>query len=358
MKAGFVNIVIGAQAGSESKGKLAAFLADKYQPSVIAMAASPNAGHTVVLNDVKYVSYHLPISWVANQESVIMLGPTSVINVDTILKEIATLQVPDDKLIIHPRAMIIRRSYMKMERDEGLLTIGSTNQGVGVARREKLMRSNDVTFAHQVPELHKYIGDTVVHLDNALYNSEIVLCEMTQGFDLDLEHGIDPHYCTSKMINPSMAMAEMGLPPNLAGDVYGVLRPYPIRVNNREGSSGPYAEAKEITWEEVGKRCRYPNPESLMEMTTTTKLPRRVFEFSIERYKAFVRTCAPDHLCLQFANYIDYAMYKARNESQITTRVAKFLNKLENLSNGVAPCYIGTGPDHEDMIDCGYDDIP
>ena len=356
MKKGLFNIVQGAMAGSESKGKLAAFLAHKFRPDIICMAASPNAGHTVVMGGVKMVSYHLPISWVASKNSKILLGPTSVINLDVLLKEIETLGVPSKKaLYIHPRAVMIRRHYVAEEKGAGLLRIGSTNQGVGVARREKLMRADDITFAHMVPELAPCIRDTVEMLDRYMSMGAMVLCEMTQGFDLDLEHGIDPHYCTSKMINPAMAMAEAGVSPRLLGDIYGVLRPYPIRVNNREGSSGPYAEAKEITWREVGLRSGHPDPEGIGEITTTTKLPRRVFEFSEERFRQFVRVCDPDHLCLQFANYLDHSIFKANHEAALTRPVVQFLKRLEELANIERVNYIGTGPEHEDMIDCGYD---
>ncbi len=225
MQKGKFNIVVGAQAGSESKGKTAGYLAAKYKPEVICIAASPNAGHSIVMGDKKFVSYHLPVSWVTNRDSLILLGPTSLLSLDILEKEIHALQVPDSKLIIHPHAVMIRPHYLYEEREKGLLKIGSTNQGVGVARKEKVMRSTDITYAKDVPLLKKYLGDTVTYIDDALNRRRMVLCEMTQGFDLDLEHGIDPHYTTSKMINPAMGMAEAGVSPRRVGDIYGVMRP-------------------------------------------------------------------------------------------------------------------------------------
>ncbi|GAH11236.1 unnamed protein product, partial [marine sediment metagenome] len=90
------------------------------------------------------------------------------------------------------------------------------------------------------------IDDTVWMVNDLLQRGVTILCEMTQGFDLDLEHGIDPEFCTSKMINPAMAMAEAGVSPKWLGDVYGVLRPFPVRHD--EGTY-LYAEAKPLTWD-------------------------------------------------------------------------------------------------------------
>jgi adenylosuccinate synthase len=154
--------------------------------------------------------------------------------------------------------------------------------------------------------------------------------------------------CTSKMINPSMMMAEAGVPPRRVGDIYGVIRPYPIRVNNRTGTSGPYAEAPEITWDEVAERCGFPgSPDQFGEITTTTKLPRRVFEFCWSRFDHFVRVCGPTKLCLQFANYIDWSVYGQR---RISEPIREFIHELENFS-GVPVMYVGTGPDHDSMVE-------
>jgi adenylosuccinate synthase len=174
---------------------------------------------------------------------------------------------------------------------------------------------------------------------------------MTQGFDLDLEHGIDPHYATSKMINPAMGAAEAGVSPRRVGDIYGVMRPYPIRVNNREGSSGPYSGAKEITWEEVSLRSGFPGV--LAEITTTTKLPRRVFEFSARRMRKFIQVCGPTHMCLQFANYIDHAAKGVRTWEGLPAGVQNWVTDYE-ANYGIPVTYIGTGPDHDDMIDVSH----
>lgn len=345
MRQGKYNIVMGAQAGSESKGKIALYLADKYKIKVISGMASPNSGHTCYQDGIKYVSYHLPVSCIAHHKPAVVLGPSSVFLPEKFLKEVGEFGVAG-RLMVHPRSVVIKASHLRKEREAGLLKIGSTNQGVGEARVEKLRRDQDVVFMNDIGDVFPWVGDTVRAIYTHLRAGDAVMHEMTQGFDLCLEHGIDPRYCTSKMIHPAMAMAEAGVSPTQIGSIYGVLRPYPIRVNNREGSSGPYAEAPEITWDLVRSRCGAPTP--LMEMTTTTKLPRRVFEFCWSRMDAFVRTCGPTILCLQFANYLNWADYGVKKYDQLSKETKTFIMELEN-RYAIPVLYVGTS--EEDMID-------
>lgn len=350
MRKGKFNILFGGQAGSESKGLIGLFLANKFKPDLIVQAASPNAGHTVHLNGVKKVGYQLPVSALANGGIDVALGPTSVINPTTFMKELEYMKV--GRVMIHPRAAIIKGSHIREEQDQGLLKIGSTNSGIGPCRAEKIMRSEDVVFAKDVVEFKDFIWDTVKEVNQRLIRGRMVLCEMTQGFDLDLEHGIHPRYCTSKMINPAMAMAEAGVSPHLCGHIYAVVRPYPIRVNNREGSSGPYADAKEISFDIIKERCGCPF--DLQEITTTTHLPRRVFEFSRERIKHMWRVCRPDFLAMTFANYVNWADYQCTTFSSLSQKTRDYVAMVQSVVGGAAPvAYIGTS--EVEVIDVGID---
>lgn len=355
MKAGRFNIIIGGQAGSESKGKLSGWLCDKYKPDLLVMSSSPNAGHTVVTEEgKKMVSYHLPIGAVMC-DCPIILGPASLINLTTLKKEMKDLGISPKRIWIDPRASVITAGHINHEVGVGLSDIGSTLQGIGECRINKMKRRHHM-FIGDLPlseqdTLGVAVGETARVIHAALSRNAIVLCETTQGFDLDLEHGIDRMCCTSKMINPSMVMAEAGVPPSLVGDVYGVIRPFPIRVNNRTGTSGPYAEAKEITWDEVALRCGYPgDPNDFGEITTTTKLPRRVFEFCWSRFRYFCKVCAPTSICLQFANYIDWGVYELTDVAEISSPIWNFIKELD-ANSGTMVEFIGTGPGHEHMVD-------
>ena len=354
MQKGKFNIVMGGQAGSESKGKLSGWLCDRETPDLLVMTSSPNAGHTMIVpTGEKKVSYHLPVGSVMCG-CPIVLGPASLINIRTFKDEVVALGIDPHRITIDPRASVITPEHMDRESLIGMSDIGSTLQGVGECRTSKMGRKESHLLIGQVD--YRALPDGVSILPTAPIISEFldqgltVLCESTQGFDLDLEHGIDPRYCTSKMINPAMAMAEAGVPPSRIGDVYGVIRPYPIRVNNRTGTSGPYAEAEEIMWGMVADRCGFPGKSAEFgEYTTTTKLPRRVFEFSWVRFAEFVRICGPTHLCLQFANYLDWNVLGETRYLDCPMGVLDFIWELEKRS-GVWVSHIGTGPGHLDMI--------
>lgn len=353
MVKGKMNIVIGGQAGSEAKGKLSAYLVDKYNIDVVAGSLSPNAGHTAIIDGRKYVSHHIPIGAmgaIAKGRKVnIILGTASVINPDLLLKEVVGLGIDPNWITIDPRAMIITQ-YMIREEERDLIGIGSTAQGVGEARKAKIMRNKDQYRLRDVDVFNRFhIGDTSALLNNYLAGGATILYEMGQGFDLCLDHGIDPIYCTSRTINPATAFGESGVSLKYLGDVYGVIRPFPIRVNNRTGFSGPYAEAKEITWEEVGKRSGATDFEG--EITTTTKLPRRVFEFCWSRYMKFLQICEPDHICLQFANYLSVLDKGKREWRDLSLKTRSFVSTLDQISSKHIVDYVGTGPSHEEMVD-------
>jgi adenylosuccinate synthase len=356
MQQGKFNIIIGGQAGSESKGKLSGWLCDKYKPDLLVMTSSPNAGHTVVTPEgEKKVSYHLPIGAVMC-DCPIVLGPASLINFSILQKEIKDLGIDPTRITLDPRASIITPSHIKAETKGHLSDIGSTLQGIGECRMTKMKRYGDTIFAFnyrgeflEVTRIN--IASVSPIINRALDKNQIVLCETTQGFDLCLEHGIDPIHCTSKIINPAMVMAEAGVAPSRVGDVYGVIRPCPIRVNNRTGNSGGYQEAREISWQVVARRSNYPGShEDFGEITTTTKLPRRVFNFSWVRFDQFVQVCRPTSLCLQFANYIDWGAYGTKKWDELPLSVMDFVMLL---SKQVPVNFIGTGPGHEDMIEVG-----
>lgn len=353
MKRGKLNLVVGGQAGSEAKGKLAAYLVDKYHIEVVAGCLSPNAGHTAIINGKKYVSHHIPIGamggiWKGRNVRVI-LGAASIINPELLIREVKELGVDPKWVMIDKRARVITR-WMIREEEKNMLDIGSTAQGVGECRKAKVMRDRDQVFVGSTDLAEIFpIGDTAKVLDGYLGAGVTVLYEMGQGFDLCLDHGIDPIYCTSRTVNPATAFGEVGVSLNHLGDVYGVIRPYPIRVNNRTGFSGPYDEAKEITWEEVGRRSG--NLIFIRELTTTTKLPRRVFEFCWSRFIKFLEICSPDHLCLQFANYLNFEDYGKQSYLGLSRETTEMVAALDDLAGRPIVDYIGTGPSHEEMVD-------
>jgi adenylosuccinate synthase len=358
MKPGRYNILQGAQVGSEAKGKLSAWLVDKYQPRAITMTASPNSGHTLVVGDRKLVTYHLPVgAGMSGPGTMIILGPASVINPSILVKEIDTLKEWGftGVIALDRRATIITPAMIKAE---GYLSkIGSTVQGVGAARIARINRVGTIRVSdiwgdisvHSDRSIQLRVDDTSDLVHSLLDGGSIVYQESTQGAELCIDHGLDPTYCTTRNITTAGAMSEFGIPPRMVGTVYGVLRTFPIRVNNRDGYSGPYQGSVELDWETIGKQCGAPH--DITEKTTTTKLVRRVFSFNWDRYHKFLRTCDPDHVCINFINYLDWSSYDAKSWDDLTPKVKDFVERLQRASGRTRVSFLGTGEQHDSMID-------
>ena len=105
---------------------------------------------------------------------------------------------------------------------------------------------------------------------------------------------------------------------------------------------------KELTWEEIKKRCNADI--ELQEYTTVTKKVRRVFEMNWDRLKYNVMINNPTQIVLNFAQYIDWNVYRCNNYNNLSTKVKDFIHKIEELTN-TPVTMIGTGERNCDIID-------
>jgi hypothetical protein len=108
-------------------------------------------------------------------------------------------------------------------------------------------------------------------------------------------------------------------------------------VNNRDGSSGPcYPDQTELAWEDLG---------IAPELTTVTKLPRRIFTFSDQQLLEAFWHCGQyykTHLFLNFANYLD-------DEDQVRELISR-IERYEIMKlNPPKVQWLGYGPDDADV---------
>ena len=119
--------------------------------------------------------------------------------------------------------------------------------------------------------------------------------------------------------------------------VIGTCRTYPIRVANRfdthgtqVGYSGPcYGDQVEITFEEIGQKT---------ELTTVTKLPRRIFTFSRKQIREAIEYNGAREVFLNFVNY-------CKTEAEVQSIV----QSIELESKAVIR-WIGLGPEYKDVF--------
>ena len=352
-----ISIVIDGQAGSCGKGKICGYLAKKDNFSISTNNWASNAGHTYVQNDGrKIIVSHLPMA-IVNPNTKLCINAGAIITPEILYKEIHEYKdlIGNRKIYIHPRAMIIQDKHRKIEKEN--IRSGSTFKGCGAALADKIMRKKDIILAKDYFKnvINQYSDIIEISDTSIILNKEVdrILIEGAQGQDLDINYGLDYPNVTGRMCSAAQLVADAGLSVFYVKDIYMIIRPYPIRISNETNIgenvySGDYDGSKEITWNEIAKRCGYDG--NLEEYTTVTKKKRRVFEMNWERLKYNVMINRPTQIVLNFAQYIDYKAYKCKNFDELSQKVKDFILKIEEETQ-VPVTIIGTGEKDEDIID-------
>lgn len=372
MQKGKFNIVVDGQHGSTGKGLINSYLAWKNEPEIISCTNMPNAGHTAILPSGKtFVAKALPSSAILNGYKSyypeVVIGAGAAFTLDQLHKEIIECGRPH--LTIHERAGVVTEEHRLAESansgEASTKHIASTMQGCGAFLASKILRGKNVSLARNYNELNNYVdleslasslGINFIDdylpsiLIDAMKSGKTILHEGSQGFSLDINHGSQYPQCTSRSCTVGQSMTDMGIPHQLVGDVYIVVRPYPIRVGNvvENGvtvgeSGGCYSDNVETTWRAVSEACGAPPEVTAGELTTVTKRLRRVFTWSDIQFARAVAVNGATKICLNFANYIDWSCYGVNDWYKLGPRVLKWIDALEN-KHGVRVELVGTGP--------------
>ena len=340
-----IKIVVDLQYGSTGKGLIVGKIAEDEAPDTVITAWAPNAGHTYIAKDGrKFIHTHLANGIVSPGLRRVLLGPGSLINPQQLLAEIAACSdlLEDIQILIHPHAAVVTDRHI--EEEAGPMTkIGSTKKGVGAAMIQRIRRDpDDLNIAANCHALAPYVV-TVATYRSAFRDAKNVLVEGAQGYGLSMYHGFYP-YTTSRDVSLWQILADCGIPydllPHIMGElainVIGTCRTYPIRVANRfdthgtqVGYSGPcYGDQIEITFEEIGQKT---------ELTTVTKLPRRIFTFSRQQIAEAIEYNGAREIFLNFVNY-------CRSEEEVRDIVESIERTPETVVR-----WIGLGPEYKDV---------
>lgn len=268
-------IIVGTQWGDEGKGKIVDYLANKAQYVVRSQGGS-NAGHTVVVDNVKYKLRLLP-SGILHKDKVCIIGNGVVIEPKVFLSEIDGLiekKVNMSNLKISNRAHVLM-PYHKIldelqEEDLGENKLGTTKNGIGPCYMDKASRlgirivdlMNKEVFAKKLKfnvelknkllkklynhdginyeellkeyleyaeRLRPYVADTTTILNKAIKEKKNILFEGAQATMLDLDHGTYP-FVTSSYPVAGGACTGSGVGPRKIDNVIGVVKAYSTRV--------------------------------------------------------------------------------------------------------------------------------
>jgi adenylosuccinate synthase len=346
-----VDVIIGAQWGSEGKGHMAAFLAREYD--YLVRVGGPNAGHKVIKPEFTYRL--LPSGTLHNSGAKLLIGPGATLDVDLLQEEIQLCDVGVDRLFIDPHAMVIEKSDLEYEQGT-LASIASTKKGGGYAAARRLMRGGlkgtpAVRLARDVEALKPYVHPIVEKLDAAYRAGARIFVEGTQGSGLSLFHGPYP-YVTSRDTTVAGTLAECGIAPARVRRVIMVARTYPIRVANPKdgsGTSGPMS--LETSWDEIARRSGLDAEElKAHEHTSVSKQLRRVGEFDWALFRKACSLNGPTDIALTFADYISKINMDARRFEQLSEETLRFIEEVERVA-GAPVSLIGTRFHERSIID-------
>ena len=377
------NVMVDGAWGSCGKGLITTALAHRYLPQAITTTNMPNAGHTARWHDgTPFIAKVLPSAailhrWIDDYKPLIYVGPSAAFNLEQLFLEVDRCGL-DEHLIIHERASVVTDEMKNAESGNGAGStkhIASTMQGCGVALAAKIQRVEGLKLASDYEDLMPFMSQAFVKRmtrhtpiqaepfsisvfwNEMLRNESMTLLhEGSQGFSLDINHGSHYPFCTSRSTTAAQALTDIGIAPQLLGDVYLVIRPYPIRVGNvyengvRVGySGGAYEGQSEITWEEIARRCGGPPSVFAGELTTVTKRLRRVFEFSCHQLFEATRINGATKIALNFANYLDWSCFGETEFRRLPSRVLRFIDQIEDVVE-LPVSIIGTGPNNNNVV--------
>lgn len=330
---GKLQVVVGAQFGSEGKGHVAAHLSAKEDRLWAVRVAGPNAGHSVVDTEGrKWALRQLPVAAVANPDARLVIAAGSEIDQAVLQDEIKMLEDAgfkvNERLYLDGAATVIEPGHKFAE--EGMFErIGSTQKGIGVARAERIMR-RAMLLRDFLYETH----DTAALLQEALVEGATVQVEGTQGYGLGLHTRFYP-YTTSSDCRAIDFLAMAGINPWVDDDqfeIWVVARTHPIRV---AGNSGPLEG--ETNWEALGFEP---------ELTTVTGRVRRVGAWDEKLVEDAIAANGSTHvrLALTFADYWWPEIHGVSEPGVLTPDMWDRLEEIEE-NVGAQVQLLGTGPD-------------
>jgi len=304
-----VVVIVGAQWGDEGKGKIVDVLTEKAD-AVARYQGGHNAGHTVVINNEKFVLHNIP-SGILHKGKSCIIGNGVVVEPESLIEEMdglikrgidigKNIFLSKSSHLIMPYHAAIER---EQERLKGSKKIGTTGKGIGPAYVDKTARTGiragellypDVfkeklknnlvginrilkalynaaafdldaiysEYMRYAERLSGHIADTDVIVNRMIDENKNLLFEGAQGTLLDVDHGTYP-YVTSSSAAAGGACTGLGVSPTKISSVIGIVKAYTTRVGE-----GPFpTEIKDS----LGEKIR----EKGGEYGATTGRPRR-----------------------------------------------------------------------------------
>ena len=291
MTKGKVDALLGIVFGDEGKGKVVDYFTPRYD-LVARFAGGPNAGHTIIFDDKKFVLRSIP-SGIFDEGKTNIIGNGCVIAPDLFMYEARELEVAGYEIVqrlhisrgahlILPTHRVLDRAY---EAAKGEGKVGTTGKGIGPTYSDKAARvglrvgdiqgdflpkyealkarhlqilsdlgftdfditDEEKTWLEGIDYMRRFpLTDTEHEINQALAAGKNVLAEGAQGSLLDIDHGTYP-FVSSSSTTVGGVCTGLGIAPQNIGRVWGIFKAYSTRVG-----SGPFpVELFDETGEEI-----------------------------------------------------------------------------------------------------------
>ena len=291
MTKGKVDALLGIVFGDEGKGKVVDYFTPRYD-LVARFAGGPNAGHTIIFDDKKFVLRSIP-SGIFDEGKTNIIGNGCVIAPDLFMYEARELEVAGYEIVqrlhISRRAHLILPTHRVLDRAyeaaKGEGKVGTTGKGIGPTYSDKAARvglrvgdiqgdflpkyealkarhlqilsdlgftdfditDEEKTWLEGIDYMRRFpLTDTEHEINQALAAGKNVLAEGAQGSLLDIDHGTYP-FVSSSSTTVGGVCTGLGIAPQNIGRVWGIFKAYSTRVG-----SGPFpVELFDETGEEI-----------------------------------------------------------------------------------------------------------
>ena len=387
--------IVGTNWGDEGKGRMVDLLSEKYD-IVVRYQGGNNAGHTVINEKGKFVMNLMP-SGICREDTVNILGPGIVIDVEHLYREVMKLfekgiKVTPKHLKISDRATICMPYHKLMDclEEDRLLDkkFGSTRRGISPVYADKYMkkalRMGDLLhmecleerlealvewknltvekgYGHEPIEAEEmliwlqtygkffipFICDTTEYLENAIAEGKSIMFEAQLGALRDIDFGIYPYTSASTTL-ASYAPIGAGVPFAKLDESIGIMKAYSSCVGE-----GPFTCE---LFDDEAEELRAAGGE----YGAATGRPRRVGGFDVvaSRYGTKMQGCTYVALTkLDVLSYMEKIPVCVAYEID-GHRVEKFPSGIEEL-NIATPIYEYLPGFQCDISNCRtVDDLP
>jgi adenylosuccinate synthase len=277
----YFDIVLGCSFGDEGKGKVVYDLLTKNNYNLcVRFNGGSNAGHTVYINNEKYVVHQLPIG-VLIPSVYNLISSDALIDIVKLRTEIQLLKDKgieiSGRLFVSKACHIITEAAIEFDKQNNL--VGTTGSGIGYTYSQKMLRTGKRAeeYKDELAQLGIEVVDMRKFWKSMFVSKNIykVLVEGAQGFELDINWTNNYPFCTSSNCTLSGAI-NIGIPLRKIRNIYGISKMYDTYVGTMKFEPDNDTVLQKIG--ELGKeygsttgrkrQCNYLNLDNLIDALT------------------------------------------------------------------------------------------